>query len=264
MIAQLAYRAVARLGDEGRYPPVAQAVQLAHRAARRAHVLYGDGGVLPARERPEAVRERAADEGDRDGAEVLRRVVRAPAEEDEAPELLLPLHRRAPRDLVLAYVYLLHHHRAAGGVYLPLDGLDYVCKKGVRHPAHHEAHGVRIHPDQVPGAVVRHIVAAAHRLKHRGPDRRAHVRPVVKHARDRAHRNPALPRNVLDCHSTHSPGGCQKTFPVTLPVLWHNFNTFVRIVNANQTAFENFDVLDNICPLCFEHFAERKNFPARY
>ena len=66
-----------------------------------------------------AVRERTAHEGDRYGAKVLRRIVRAPAEQDEPAQLLLALHARPSGDFVLRDIYLLHDHREAGGVHLP-------------------------------------------------------------------------------------------------------------------------------------------------
>ena len=167
----------------------------------------GHGGVFMRIQRSIGIGVGAADEGDIEQGDLLRRIVRTAAEKNDALQALFPLHHGAALDLVVTGADLTHDHGAARRVQIALDGADDAGVKRVLHAAHHQADGVRLRAHKATGGIVGEIVMLGDDAEHAAAALLADVGTVIEDTGDRTHAHAAEFCYVLDGHGA-PPSAC--------------------------------------------------------
>ena len=168
-------------------------------------VVDGNGGVGVFFQTAEAVGKRAADKGDLQSRRLFRRVVKAAAQQDQSQQPLGAGQLSGGPDLVFAGRDLVEDHGVARLVHRLLHRPDDGGEEGVAHAADHQANGVGLGTDQIPGAAVGNVVQLPHGLQDPGTHGLADVGMVVEDTGNRADGNAAVLRYILDGHAVSTP-----------------------------------------------------------
>ena len=238
--------------------PMTVICQQSNRTVSRLLVVNGNGGIICPFQRSKAVGIGAADKRNAQRRRLLRRIVKAAAQQDQSQQPFGSSQLRTGPQLILAGLNLVQNHGVSCLGNHTLHGADNAGKERVAHATNHQTNGIRRRLYQISCAVVRHIVQLLHHGQHPLPIRRADIGMVVQHAGNGTDGDAATLCYVFNrhtatsvCTSRNVTGNVSSLFALTNICLFAypcqrilifsatNTNFFAQIVQLAQIALHS-------------------------